>query len=33
MLISDTNECSSPKTKFFIASLDDQKIREIKGLE
>jgi len=33
MLISDTNECSSPKTKFFIASLDGQKIREIKGLE
>ena len=33
MLISDTNECSSPKTKFLIVSLDGQKIREIKGLE
>jgi hypothetical protein len=33
MLISDTNECSSPKTRFFLVSLDGQKIREIKGLE
>ena len=33
MLISDTNECSSPKTKFFIVSLDGQEFREIRGLE
>jgi len=33
MLISDTNECSSPKTKFFIVSTDGQEFREIRGLE
>jgi hypothetical protein len=33
MLISDTNECSSPKTKFFIASPDGQDVIEIKDLE
>jgi hypothetical protein len=33
MLMSDTNECSSPKTKFFIVSPDGQEFREIRGLE
>jgi hypothetical protein len=33
MLISETTESSSPKTKFFIGSPDCQDFREIKGLE
>ena len=33
MLISETNETSSPKTKFFMVSPDGQDLREIEGLE
>jgi hypothetical protein len=33
MLISETNESSSPKTKFFMVSPDGHELREIKGLE
>jgi hypothetical protein len=33
MLISDTSECSSPKTKFFTVSPDGQELKEIIGLE
>jgi hypothetical protein len=33
MLISETNETSSPKAKFFMVSPDGQDLREIEGLE